>query len=406
MKHPVSSIHSTCSPIAKIKLLGTTFRQELRTIFTDEGALLILVFATLIYATLYSSIYGAQVLRDVPIGIIDESHTASSRQLISLIDAGPNVFVAYEPTDMVMARDLFFQRKIYGIAYIPADYERRLLDNSQTCIPIYCDASNFLMYRQVFQELVTSINFTGAEVELQRLIARDTDIRQIQATVQPIIYQSHDLFNPYLGYGTFVMPAVLMVIIQQTLLIGLGMIGGTRHEMKTESLSMLKISNPLSATPFIVLGRFGAHALIYGTIMAYILGIHYRIFDYPDNGTTTAVILFAAAYLAACISLALALSTLFRHREDSLILLLWSSIPILMVSGVSFPREGMPQWLYALGQLIPGSHGIQGLIRIRSMGASLHEVFPEIKALLFLAFLFSSMAYIGTYRTIKRVNNL
>ncbi len=390
---------------SKFKRLTTPFRQELRAIFTDEGALLILVFATLIYATLYSSAYGAQVLREVPIGVIDESHTASSRRLIAQLDAGPNIHVAYEPTDMPMARDLLFRRKIYGIAYIPSDYERQLFSNSQTCIAIYCDASNFLMYRQVFQELATSVNLTGAQVEFQRLIARNTDIRQAQATIQPVIYQSHNLFNPYLGYGSFVMPAVLMVIIQQTLLIGVGMISGTRHEMlhtQSSELSYPRVVNGCSSVLSIVLGRFFAHALIYAIITSYILGVHYRIFDYPDNGSTTTVIVFASVYLISCIFFALALSTIFRHREDSLMLLFWTSIPILMLSGVSFPREGIPQWLYTLGQLFPSSHGIEGLIRIRSMGASCSEVLPEIGALLILAFLFGITACWETYQQIRK----
>lgn len=102
-------------------------RNEYRTIFTDAGVLLILVLAIFIYATLYSSAYGAQVLRNVPIGVVDECRTPTSRSLIDLFNAGPNTYVAYEPTDMEAARRLFFDRKIYGIVYIPSDYERHLL---------------------------------------------------------------------------------------------------------------------------------------------------------------------------------------------------------------------------------------------------------------------------------------
>ena len=97
-------------------------RNEYRTIFTDAGVLLILVLAIFIYATLYSSAYGAQVLRNVPIGVVDECRTPTSRSLIDLFNAGPNTYVAYEPTDMEAARRLFFDRKIYGIVYIPSDY--------------------------------------------------------------------------------------------------------------------------------------------------------------------------------------------------------------------------------------------------------------------------------------------
>ncbi|MCM1302239.1 MAG: ABC transporter permease, partial [Bacteroides cellulosilyticus] len=177
-------------------------RNEFRAVFTDEGALLIVVFALFIYSVSYSLAYGPQVLRNVPIGVVDNSHTAASRQLTTLFDAGPNAYVAYEPTDMEEARELFFQRRIYGIVYIPSDYERRLLDGRQADVAIYVDASYFLMYRQVFQELVATIGLTGAEVGLQRSIARGAELPQAEAIVQPVVYQSHNLFNPYLGYGS------------------------------------------------------------------------------------------------------------------------------------------------------------------------------------------------------------
>lgn len=381
--------------------LRSVMGNEFRAIFTDEGAMLILVFALLIYATVYSLAYGAQVLRNVPIGVVDESRTSTSRSLTETFNAGPNTYVAYDPADMEEARELFFQRKIYGIVYIPSDYEEKLLGGSQANVAIYVDASYFLMYRQVFQEIVTSIGATGAMVEFQRLIARGAQIPQAQATTQPVIYQSHNLFNPYLGYGTFVMPAIIMVIIQQTLLIGIGMIGGTWREFGLYSKLRPRERRKMSTLP-IVLGRSLVYGLIYGVTTTYILGLHYKLFHYPDNGTTGAVVVFMAVYLAACIALGLALSTLFRYRENSLLLLLWTSIPVLMLSGVSFPREGIPDWLYNFGQIFPSSHGVSGFIRIRSMGATLGEVLPEIKMLIILAVVYGGLALIGTHLVIGR----
>ena len=205
---------------------------------------------------------------------------------------------------------------------------------------IYADASYFLMYRQVFQEVVTSIGKTGAMVEFQRLIAKGANIPQAQATTQPVIYQSHNLFNPYLGYGTFVMPAIIMVIIQQTMLIGIGMIGGTWRE-------------------------FGL-------------------------------------YRKLCPAGRRRMSTLFRYRENSLLLLLWTSIPVLMLSGVSYPRQGIPDWLFNLGQLFPSSHGVNGFIRIQTMGASIPEVFAEIKWLIILTVVYGGLACIGIHQVIGR----
>lgn len=376
-------------------------RNEFRTIFTDGGVMLILIFAMLIYATAYSLAYGSQVLRNVPIGVIDECRTATSRTLIETFNAGPNTYVAYEPTSMEEAKELFYDRKIYGVVYIPADYERNLLGGLQANVAIYCDASYFLMYRQVFQELVTTIGQTGAMVEFQRLIAKGANIPQAQAVTQPVIYQSHNLFNPYLGYGTFVMPAIIIVIIQQTMLIGIGMIGGTWRERGLYRKLRPAGRGRMSTLP-IVMGRATVYAAIYAVTCAYVLGLHYRLFHFPMNGSAGAVAVIMILYVAACIAMGIAVSTLFRYRENSLLLLLWTSIPVLMLSGISYPKEGIPEWLFNLGKLLPSSHGVNGFIRIQTMGASLGEVFAEVKWLVILTVVYGGLACIGTHQVIRR----
>ena len=333
----------------------SVMRNEFRTIFTDAGVVLILVLALIIYATVYSMAYGAQVLRNVPIGVVDECRTPTSRSLIETFNAGPNTYVAYNPTSMEEAKDLFFKRKIYGVVYIPSDYEEKLLGGLQANVAIYADASYFLMYRQVFQEVVTSIGATGAMVEFQRLIAKGANLPQAQATTQPVIYQSHNLFNPYLGYGTFVMPAIIMVIIQQTMLIGIGMIGGTWREFGLYRKLCPPDRKRMSTLP-IVLGKALVYGMIYSVTTFYILGLHYKLFHYPMNGATGTIVVFMLAYMAACIALGIAISTLFRYRENSLLLLLWTSIPLLMLSGVSVSRaKAFPTGCSHLGQVFPSS---------------------------------------------------
>lgn len=292
----------------------TVVRNEYGSIFTDAGVILVLVLALLIYSTLYSLAYGTQVLRNVPIGVIDMSNTSTSRQLINTFNAGPNVYVAYEPGDMDEAKHLFYDREIYGVVYIPSDYEEKLLGGQQAVVSLYVDASYFLMYRQAFQELVSGIGTTGAMVEFQRLIAKGANIPQATATTQPVIYQSHNLFNPYLGYGSFVMPAIIMVIIQQTMLIGIGMIGGTWSEFGLYKKLIPPGRRRMSTLP-VVAGKAFVYASIYAVTLFYILGLHYKLFHFPTNGHTADIIAFLIPYLLSCIFLGIAVSTLFQRRR-------------------------------------------------------------------------------------------
>ena len=371
-------------------------RNEYRAIFTDKGVILVLILALLIYSTIYSLAYAPQVLRNVPIAVIDQDRTPASRKLVETFNSGPNTYVAYEVGSMEEAKQLFFGRKIYGVVYIPGDYEKLLLGGQQAVVAIYVDASYFLMYRQVFQELVTGIGTTGAMVEFQRLIARGADIPQARATSQPVIYQSHNLFNPYLGYGSFVMPAIIIVIIQQTLLIGIGMIGGTWREFGLYRKLVPSGRQRMSTIP-IVLGKALVYASIYAVTSLYVLDLHYRLFHFPMNGHALTILALMIPYLFACIFLGIAISTLFRRRENSLLLLLWTSIPVLMLSGVSFPREAIPDWMFEAGKVFPSSSGVDAFIRIQSMGATFQDVLPQIKMLWILALVYGGVACIGIH---------
>ena len=369
---------------------------EYRTIFTDKGVMLVLVFALLIYSTVYSLAYKPQVLRNVPIAVIDECKTPASRNIISLFDAGPNTYVAFEPSGMEEARRMLFDREIYGIVYIPANYERQLAGGSQAVVSIYVDASNFLVYRQIFQEVVSGLNYTGATVEFGRLLAKGVIAPAAKATTQPVIYQTHNLFIPYLGYGSFVMPAIIMVIIQQTLLIGIGMIGGTWREYGLYS-KLIPVGRKRMATLPTVLAKAAVYASIYALTSLYVLSLHYRMFDYPMNGNPWTVVLFMIPYLAACIFMGIAISTLFRYRENSLLLLLWTSIPILMLSGASLPQQAIPDWLYTFGKIFPSSSGVNAFVRIQTMGASFAEVQSEIRMLWSLTAIYGGLSCIGIH---------
>ena len=381
--------------------LGSVMRNEYRSIFTDEGVILILVFATIIYAVLYSLAYDTQVLRNIPISVIDDSKSSTSRALVESLGAGPNTVVAYESPDMESAKELFFDREIYGVVYIPSNYEKDLLEGGQANVAVYVDASYFLMYRQIFEEVASSVTITGAKVEFQRLVAKGASVPQATATVEPVIYDQIDLFNPYLGYASFVIPAVLMVIIQQTLLIGIGMIGGTWREFGLYKKLIPTGRKRMSTIP-IVLGKTIVYSSICIMYTLYLLKVHYKIFEYPANGDSQTIILFMIPYLLSSIFLGIFLSTLFQKRENSMLFMLWSSIIFLMLSGVSFPKQAIPPVLNLLAEIIPSTHGVDGFVRIQSMGASFDEVMDEVRMLWVLTVVYGGLACIGIHLVLKR----
>ena len=371
------------------------FRGELSAIFHDSGALLLIVIALPLYTIIYSTAYGGEVVRDVSIAVVDKDNTPSSRRFITSIASGPNTHVNYEPQDILEAQQLYFCNEIFGIVYVPHGFERKLLSGIQAEIGTILDGSHLLLYRQVLEQVISNALTQGANIEFMRLIGRGNSKIDAISTVEPVTLDVHHLYNLSLGYGSFVMPSVVMVIIQQTLIIGLAMIASRR---RIKGLRVETYSTQL------ILAKLLVYIVIYGINLTIILSVIWPIFGFPYAGNTIDLAIFVALYITSTLSLGLAVAQLFKRREAPLMLLLCTSVPILLLAGVSYPREAYSPWLYDIGRLLPSSSGVDGFIAIASRGATLNDVMPEVVTLSLLAIFYLILALIINKYARKQTN--
>lgn len=96
------------------------------------------------------------------------------------------------------------------------------------------------------------------------------------------------------------------------------MVGGTWRERGLYKTLIPWGEKRLSVIP-IVLGKSTAYLSIYCATLLYVMGFHYKVFGYPSNGAAGDVVLFLIPYLLSCTFLGIALSSLFRRRENSLV---------------------------------------------------------------------------------------
>ena len=363
--------------------LLSSIRNEFRMIFSDGGVLLIIVFAMLIYTTIYSLAYGKEVVENVAIAVVDSDKTPSSRELINGLSSGPNTAVCYEVASVDEARRLFYERKVFGIVVIPNGFEGDLLSGKQANIATILDGSHLLLYRQVLEQATKDALTDGATIEAMRMVAMGVDYVEAAAIIQPIEYEEHVLHNSAMGYGSFVMPSIVVVVIQQTLLIGLAMLGVRRKKMPVPNASII----------ICIFAKILTYLIIYGVNLIIILGILWPIFGFPYEGRTVDVVVVFALYITASVALGISLSHLFSKREAPLMLLLWSSIPILLLAGVSYPKEAFPEWLHLLGRVFPSSSAVNAYVNIGTAGDSLSNVMTDIVTLVVLSIVYICLAF-------------
>jgi ABC-2 type transport system permease protein len=140
------------------------------------------------------------------------------------------------------------------------------------------------------------------------------------------------------------------------------------------------------------LGKAAAYLSLYLGHAAYYLVICPRIYGFRQQGDAVSLLIFVIPFLLAVIFLGLAIANMSPDREVPMMVVVFSSLPLLFLSGFSWPPEAFPSWVRALSWFVPTTAGIDGLLRINQMGAGWRHVAGDLLVLCGLACLYFPMA--------------
>lgn len=352
--------------------------QELKAVFRDQGVLIFFLLVPLAYPLVYAFIYTNEVVREVPAAVIDHSNSALSREFIRHIDASADVHIQSYCADMEEAKTLMKETKVYGVIYIPESFSKDIASGKQTTVSIYSDMSGMLYYKALLMASTNASLDLNKQIQIKRL--GNTTQRQDEVSTAPIEYEDISLFNPQDGFASFLLPAVLILIIQQTLLLGVGLSAGTARE-NNRFKDLVPISRQYQGTLRIVGGKSLAYFLIYVLVATYILCLVPKLFSLVQIAQPATLLAFTIPYILACIFFAMTCSIFIHHRESCLMIYVFTSVPLLFISGISWPGAAVPTFWKVFSWLFPSTFGINGFVRINNMGATLPEVALEYKAL-------------------------
>lgn len=354
------------------------WKQEFRTTFRDQGVLIFFVLVPIVYPLIYAFIYTNETIREVPAVVVDNSRSSLSRKYLRMVDASPEVDIVTYCADMEEAKLMLKGRKAYGIIYIPEHFSDDIARGKQTQVSLYCDMSGLLYYKSLLNTNTNVSLEMNADIKMER--AGNTTNRQDEITVSPIEYEDVTLFNPTNGFAAFLIPAVLILIIQQTLLLGIGLSAGTARE-NNRFKDLVPINRHYNGTLRIVMGKGLSYFMVYALVAVYILCVVPRLFSLNQIAIPGVLTLFTLPYLVACIFFAMTASIAIRNRETCMLLFVFTSVPLLFLSGISWPGAAMPAFWKYFSYIFPSTFGINGYVRINSMGATLQEVAFEYRAL-------------------------
>ena len=364
------------------------WRFEMKQVIRDEGVLMFCLVVPLAYPLIYSWIYNNETVREVPVVVVDLSHSQESRKFIRMCDASPDVHVTSYAVDLDDARSLVSRQVVKGIYLIPADFGTNLNRMQQGTVSVYCDMALMLTYKAIYQTAMAVASEMGAEIQTK--LAGNYTNREDLITTSPLEVKDVPMFNPQGGYGTSVLPAVRMLIIQQTLALGIGLAAGTARERNRYS-DLVPIHKCYGGVGRIISGKALCYLMVYAVMSTYLTMVVPRWFHFLQLAAWQDLLALLVPYLLACVFFGMTVSCLVHYRENVILLMVFVSVPLLFMSGVSWPQSAIPGYWQGVSWLFPSTFGIRAYVRMNSMGATLGDVMFEIRCLWLQA-----AAYFGT----------
>lgn len=354
-----------------IKSLFRVWRRETRLVFTDVGVMLFFFALPIAYPVVYTLIYNPEIVKKIDTVVVDNSRSAESRELVRELGATQGIHVVGYAANMEEARRAWMEKKCYGIIEIPSDYGRRIGRGEQAVASFYSDMSLLLRYRQYLFAL-TDVQMNETMQITSRRLA-DGGLLTSSIKGLPVNTQANFLGDVSQGFASFIMPGLVVLILQQSMLLGITMIAGTSRDRRRRNGG----SDPLeyrAGTLATVLGKSLCYLMVYLPLSYYILEIIPYMFSLPHVGRFIDLMPMVFMILLATTFLGQTLQVFVRERESSLLVIVFTSVVFLFLSGLTWPRYAFSKFWYMVSELVPSTWGMEGIVRINSNGATLSDV--------------------------------
>lgn len=348
-------------------------KKEMAAIFRNPAILLTIFGGVVFYSFLYPLPYAQQVPRELKVVVVNLDNSQLSRSLERMVDASPQVQLSGRAHSLAEAQEMFVEDSLAGIMLIPENFYRDLLLNKRPTLSFAGDASYFLVYGTVLEGMAGAGATLAAQVKVAKMVMSGQSMVMASEQYSAIKLNIFSAFNETLGYVNYVIPAIFILILHQTLLMGAGILGGGQNE---ELLAGKGDDYWLRAPGWKLLPiRLALFVIIYWILCMYYFGFTFSFYGIPHLADFSQLNLFVLPFLLASTFLGIALGFILPRRELATLLVLLSSMPLIFASGFVWPISSVPEGLVQALQFIPVIPALNGFLRLNQMGADFMDVF-------------------------------
>ena len=362
-------------------------KSELSLILEDKSILLTCLVAPILYAFFIGSIYPEKEVTGIPIAVVDFDHSNLSRKVSQLINTSEKVSIEGHYSSLEDAMFLFNNLEVQGIVILPKDFEKKTMNLDGSHVELILNNTKFLTSNEINKSVQSVILTVSGGVRMQYFISNNIPVELAKQKAQPILPVVKSIYNATNNYGDYLLPILLILILQQTLIIGFGQ--SVVHEFKEgilnpiEGFSFFGFIRVLSAKSFYYIMLYGAYFFVFYKLI-------FPHFSLSFNGSIFLHLLLSLLFVTVVIIYTILLASFFKTMIGWTEVMAFSTYPLFLVSGYSWPIDAMPKGLQVFANLLPSTPYFKVFNSLATEGAKLKNIsngFVHLLVLLLIGYL-------------------
>ncbi|MGA7723282.1 MAG: ABC transporter permease [Ignavibacteriaceae bacterium] len=374
-------------------------RREAIILSKDINLISIILLAPLFYASFYTSIYVNKSESKVPVAVMDMDRSVYSEEFIRKLDAHKIIQVNEILTDMNSIKDRIYQDDEQSVIIIPKDFESNIKSNRSVTIKIYLNTVRFLVSNDLNKAINEVVQNYHKDIKMKILEMNGYSIDQAKGMYDPLRVDLRNLFNPSEAYGDFIIPGILILILQATLLIGLSE-SMAREREKNLLGELLYTANRSNSAA--LLGKASFYMFFYMGYSIFYFTVIFSFFKINFAGSFFLLMLFTVIFFISIITSGIFISSFFKKKIIALQVIAFTTYPLFFISGYIWPIQSMPAALQNISYLIPLVPYFKAFLGITQMGASFSDLIPPFIHLCILAALGTILTYARIHFLLKK----
>ncbi len=351
--------------MSTLSRIGAIVFKEVRQLSRDRLTFAMIVMIPLVQLLLFGYAINTDV-RDIPVGLVDQSQTQNSRWLTQAVRASQVVsFEVIYPTPQ-QAKQAIQTGEIRAAMVIPHDLNQRL-EQGRVLAQWLVDGSDSVIGSTIMK--LQRMPFTPFDKLANA--SRESSLLSAHGT-QPI-FDIALFYNPSRRSAVNIVPGLLGVILTMTMVLFTSI--AIVRERERGNLELL-ITTPIHPIELMV-GKIIPYIFVGLIQVVLVLGLGHFVFSVPINGSLFQVFIGSLLFISASLSLGLIISTLAQSQLQAMQMTVFILLPSILLSGFMFPYEGMPRAAQWIAEVLPATHFMRLIRGIVLRSANVVELWPD-----------------------------